>query len=164
MRSSVDPMRTLWLLLAIPLWAVEGPARGVGPVQRRLTLAEALELALKNNLEIEIERLNRDNAIESVRGAHGSYDPSFRWLPALESRNIPTGSALQGTGGKLAERFHSQNFYFLQRLPGRGTQLGVDFENDRESTSSPFASLSPYVTSRLVFSVTQPLLRDRVID
>src|SRR4051794_33893394 len=108
MRSSGDPMRTLWLLLAIPLWAVEVPARvGVGPVQRRLTVAEALELALKNNLEIEIERTNRDSAIESLQGARGSYDPSFRWLPALESRNIPTGSVLQGSGGKLAERFHS---------------------------------------------------------
>ncbi len=133
-------------------------------IQRKLALKEAIEMALASNLEIEIERTSTAAAAESVRGALGTYDPSFRWLPALESRNTPTGSVLQGPGGKLAEHFHSQNFYFRQRTPWSGLQFNMEFENSRASSSNPFATLSPFTTSRLLLGFTQPLFRNRLID
>jgi HAE1 family hydrophobic/amphiphilic exporter-1 len=71
---------------------------------------------------------------------------------------------LLGANGKLTEHFHSQNFYFRQKLPFSGASFNVDFENARQSTSNPFTSLSPYLNSRLVLSFTQPLLRNRLVD
>ncbi|MSV28684.1 MAG: hypothetical protein EXQ52_08060 [Bryobacterales bacterium] len=131
--------------------------------QRKLALVEAIEMALSSNLEIEVERTNKA-AAENIRGALGTFDPSLRWLPAIEARNTPTGSVLQGAGGKLAEHFHSQNFYFRQRTPWSGLQFNMDFENNRASSSNPFATLSPFTTSRLLIGFTQPLFRDRLID
>jgi hydrophobic/amphiphilic exporter-1 (mainly G- bacteria), HAE1 family len=157
----------LVLLLAIGHGTLmaQPPARvGVGMVQRKLTLQEAIAEALQHNLDIEIEKTNTAAASTALRAAGGFFDPTFRWLPGLESRNTPTGSVLQGAGGKLTEKFHSENFYFRQRLPWNGSSLGADFENNRQSSTNPFASLNPFITSRLAVSFTQPLLRNRTID
>jgi HAE1 family hydrophobic/amphiphilic exporter-1 len=166
--------RAMFLLLAAVLAAgfslqaqtsVQAPRRvGVGLTQRKLTLREAIELALKNNLEIEIEKSNTATASEAVRAARGFYDPTLRWSPGIESRSTPTGSVLLGANGKLTEHFHSQNFYFRQKLPFSGAGFNVDFENARQSTSNPFTSLSPFLNSRLVLSFTQPLARNRLVD
>lgn len=156
------------LLLAVGIFAAAPAAAqtrvGVGAIQRSLSLQEAVELALRNNLEVEIEKLNTATAQQAVKAASGFLDPTFRWAPTLESRNTPTGSVLVGAGGKLTEKFLSQNFYFRQRLPWGGSGFNIDFENSRQSTTNPFVSLNPFLTSRLLVSFTQPLLRNRAID
>jgi HAE1 family hydrophobic/amphiphilic exporter-1 len=166
-RRAFNGISSLFLLLLLVAVAAPAGAQtrvGVGMVQRKLILHEAIETALGSNLDIQIEKVNRAAAWESLRGARGLFDPSLRWLPSLESRNTPTGSVLQGAGGKLTDHFLTQNFYLRQKLPWHGSSLGVDFENGRQSTSNLFVSLNPFVTSRLVFTLTQPLLRNRVVD
>jgi hydrophobic/amphiphilic exporter-1 (mainly G- bacteria), HAE1 family len=137
---------------------------GVSAAERKLSLRDALEMGLKSNLEIEIERSNTAAAVQSFRSAQGYFDPNIRWLPTIDSRATPTASVLQGAGGKLSEHQHSQNFYFRDKLPWAGTSLGMDFENSRQSTSNSFVSLTPYKMSRLTFSLTQPLVRNRKLD
>ena len=156
-------------VLVLALLAGASPAAaqtrvGVGQVQRKLTLDDAIELALKNNLDIEIEKTSRATAQEAALGARGFFDPTFRWTPALESRATPTGSVLAGANGRLAEHSFAHNFYFRQKLPWQGSSLALGFENSRLSSSNPFASLNPNITSRLVITLTQPLLRNRTID
>ena len=141
------------------------PARvGVTITERKLTLNDAIEMALKNNLEIEIERTNVGLAKQQVNAARGYFDPNFRWLPAFESRNTPVGSVLQGAGGKLSEKYFAQNAYYNQKISNYGTAFHVDFENSRSSTTNAFTSLNPFITSRLVVGFTQPLLRNRTTD
>ena len=71
------------------------PARvGVGIAQRNLSLDDAIQMALENNLEIDIERTNRSSAETSVQAARGFFDPAFRWTPLLQTTNTPTGSVL----------------------------------------------------------------------
>ncbi|MCX6625263.1 MAG: efflux RND transporter permease subunit, partial [Acidobacteria bacterium] len=165
------PLVLLLLALALPAVPLRGqdiltqPARvGVTATERKLAVNEAIEMALKNNLEIEIERTNIGIAREQVRAARGYFDPNFRWLPAFESRNTPVGSVLQGANGKLSENFLAQNAYFNQKVSNFGTAFHVDFENSRSSTTNSFASLNPYVTSRLIIGFTQSLLRNRETD
>ncbi|MCC6858820.1 MAG: efflux RND transporter permease subunit [Bryobacterales bacterium] len=162
--SAIASMLLVALALPATGQTTEPHRVGVGLLERRLSLKEAVELALENNLEIEIERTSRATAYQSIRAARGFFDPTFRWLPSLESRNTPAGSVLQGASGRLAERFHSQNFYFDQRLPWQGSGLRLEFENSRQSSTNPFVTLNPFITSRLMFSFTQPLLRNRLID
>ncbi|HWB98916.1 MAG TPA: TolC family protein [Bryobacteraceae bacterium] len=160
------PKSSLFLFSACALLAQSAvPARvGVGMVQRKLSLKEAVTQALSHNLEVEIQKTQVASASAAERGARGFYDPSFRWAPDFEARNTPAGSLLQGADGKLAEHFHNENFYFRQKLPFQGTSLGVDFVNSRSSSSNPFFTLNPLTSSQLLFSFTQPLLRNRVID
>jgi HAE1 family hydrophobic/amphiphilic exporter-1 len=145
--------------------ADQAPLRpGVSVSQTRLSLAEAVERALKANLEIEIEQTNRATAAESVTAARAYLDPSFRWLPSVESRNTPTGSLLAPASGKITERFFTQDFTFRQRTPFEGLVLQADFQNVRQSTNNPFVALNPFITPRLVVGASLPLLRDRKID
>lgn len=137
---------------------------GVGILQRELGLREAVELALKNNLDIEIERASRAIAYQGIQSARGAFDPTFRWAPSIDSRATPTGSVLQAADGRLVDRFMGQNFYFRQPLPWQGSSVNLDFENGRTSTNNPFVALNPFVTSRLAIGFTQPLLRNRLID
>jgi HAE1 family hydrophobic/amphiphilic exporter-1 len=167
--ASITSLFALGLLVAAPLNAqapaADRPQRvGVGMVRRPLSLSEAIQTALRSNLEIEIERVSTATAQQAVKAAQGYLDPVFRWTPLLESRNTPTSSILMGAGGRLSEHLLAQNFYLRQRLPWQGASLGLDFENARQSTSNPFVSLNPFINSRLVFSVSLPLLRGRTID
>jgi len=166
--ASITSLFALGLLVAAPLHGqapVDTPQRvGVGMVRRPLSLSEAIQTALRSNLEIEIERVSTATAQQAVKAAQGYLDPVFRWTPVLESRNTPTSSILMGAGGRLSERLLAQNFYLRQRLPWQGASLGLDFENARQSTSNPFVSLNPFINSRLVFSVSLPLLRGRAVD
>lgn len=150
MRSFPDPAR---------------PARvGVSITQRNLSLEEAVQMALSNNLDIDIERTNRSSTETRVEAARGFFDPTFRWAPLLQTVNTPTGSVLQGSGGKLTDRGLSNNFYLRQQLPKWGSLVHLDFENARATTTNPFQSFTPMITSRLVLGFSQPLMRGRLID
>jgi HAE1 family hydrophobic/amphiphilic exporter-1 len=145
--------------------AQEAPPRtGVGLIERKLTLQEAVAMALSNNLDIEIRRADTASALAAVRGARGFFDPSFRWMPLAEARNTPAGSVLQAATGKLSENFWTQNFYYNQRLPWQGSGFQASFENGRQTSNNPFITLNPMFTSRLVLAFTQPLLRNRKVD
>lgn len=153
-----------WIIL--PIFAQnQVPVRvGVGVIQRQLSLGEAIELALRNNAELEVERINLATAEQQLVGAHAFLDTRLRWAPRLENRNIPTSSTLIGVDGKLVEKVHAENFYLDQRLPWQGMALSLAFENTRQSTTNPFVSLNPYLTSSLGVNLNLPLLRNRKID
>lgn len=141
------------------------PARvGVGITQRQLSVTDVIAMAVENNLDVDIERTNRDTAAQNVRAARGFFDPGFRWQPLLQTVNTPTGSVLQGAGGKLTDKGFAQNFYIRQQLPKWGTALNLDFENSRATTTNPFTSFSPLTTTRLLAGITQPLVRGFRID
>ncbi|MCC6391733.1 MAG: TolC family protein [Bryobacterales bacterium] len=156
------------LLLSALVMCVQGqtspPRVGVGITQRKVSLDEAVQTALKNNLEIEIEKTAQTSAYEAIRGAKGFLDPNFRWLPSAETRNTPTSSSLASSTGKITENAWAQNFYFRQRTPWQGMSFHVDFENSRLSTNNPFVGLTPYITPRFTAGLALPLLRDRLID
>lgn len=154
-------------LIALSLGAQQNepaPRVGVGQVELRLSLADAVELALKNNLELEIERTNVANAAQSVIAARGYYDPRFQWKPYLESRAVPVANTLAAPQGKLNEHYMNQDFSFVQPTTWNGFSARVDFLNSRQSTSNPFTGLSPFWQTGLTVSISQPLLRGRATD
>ncbi len=155
------------LLFALSLHAQTGviPTRvGVSAAQTKLTMAEAVQMALRANLEIEIEQTNRAAATEAVRGSRGYLDPIFQFQPSYESRNTPTSSTLASATGKIVESFAAQNFVYRQRLPWQGAVVRAEFDNLRQTTNNPFVSLNPFLTPRTLISLSLPLWRDRLID
>ena len=137
---------------------------GVGLTERRLSAREAILKALESNLEIEVERANIAFAEAAIRGAKGAFDPAFRWLPGVQSRNNPTPSVLVSPDGKLSEDFLIQNFSLSQRVPWQGASLRLDFNNARQTTNNPFTSLTPFTNSQILLGLELPLLRNRPID
>jgi len=151
--------------LASPQADPAAPARvGVGITQRKLGLDEAIQLALENNLDIDIERTTRDNAAQAVAAARGFFDPSFRWTPLFTEDNTPVGSVLQGVGGKLSSRGVINNFSLRQKLDKWGTSGHLDFNNQRVTTNNPFANFNPTLSSTILAAIQQPLFRGFRID
>ena len=140
------------------------PRVGVGVTERKLSLAQAVEMALANNLDIEIERTNRSTAEQSVLAARGLFDPVFRWTPLFENRNTPVANVFQGAGGRLNDRFFNNNFLLQQKIAKYGTLGSVGFTNLRQTTTNPFTNFNPTLTSQLSFNITQPLIRGLRID
>jgi HAE1 family hydrophobic/amphiphilic exporter-1 len=148
-----------------PALDAAAPARvGVSITQRNLSLSDAIELALSNNLDLDIERTNRDTAAQSVQAARGFFDPAFRWTPLLDRRATPVGNVFQGAGGKLLDKGWSNNFSFRQKLPQYGTSGHIDFSNLRQTTTNPFTNFNPTLSSQLLVGISQPLLRGLRID
>ncbi|MFM8392828.1 MAG: hypothetical protein ACKOB4_02760, partial [Acidobacteriota bacterium] len=73
--------------------------------QVRMTLRETILMALENNREIEIERLNVQMNDLDYRASQGFYDPSLMTSLFYGRRNIPIANPLAGgaNGGLLTD-------------------------------------------------------------
>lgn len=144
--------------------AVENAQRVGVTAERRLPIEEALQMALTNNLEIELERQNVLTARQALVGAKGAFDTILRYTPGLETRATPQANALFAANGKLSERSIINNFSVVQATPLSGLSFRADFNNDRLNTNNPFSALNPYYQSNVSFGFSMPLWRNRELD
>ncbi len=144
---------------------VTAPRRlGAGAVERRLTLRAAVEIAIRSNLDVAIERTNVDTADQALRGARGSFDPVMRWQSQAADSNTPSPSILQGPDGILTQHSAGQTLGWHQKTPWNGLTVDAEFDANRTTSANPYVSLSPFYTTDLAVTVTQPLLRGRAVD
>ncbi len=129
----------------------------------RLSLDEAVELALEQNLNIRIQRLNplmQDLSIADVRSA---------WAPTLNStfqnNSQVTPSTTQLSGGLDQINTDTfQNVIGINQLTPWGGNYNVNWNSTRQTTSSFFTSFNPALRSTMSMQFVQPLLRNRKID
>jgi HAE1 family hydrophobic/amphiphilic exporter-1 len=134
---------------------------GVNPSKRvTLTLRDAMTMALENNRDIEVERLNVQMNEFDLRGAQGFYDPNLATTLYYDHRAIPATSIF--ASGKTDNVIGSATF--TQRTPWQGSSITGFFDNNRATSDNPFVSLNPQYTTNLSFTITQPILRNRAID
>jgi HAE1 family hydrophobic/amphiphilic exporter-1 len=134
---------------------------GVNPSKRvTLTLRDAMSMALENNRDIEVERLNVQMNEFDLSGAQGFYDPNLATTLYYDHRAIPVTSIF--ASGKTDNVIGSATF--TQRTPWQGSSVTGVFDNNRATTDNPFVSLNPQYTTNLSFTFTQPILRNRAID
>ena len=134
---------------------------GVNPSKRvTLTLRDAMTMALENNRDIEVERLNVQMNEFDLRGAQGFYDPNLATTLYYDHRAIPATSIF--ASGKTDNVIGSATF--TQRTPWQGSSITGFFDNNRATSDNPFVSLNPQYTTNLSFTFTQPILRNRTID
>ena len=152
----------------------------------RISLQDAIDLALQNNLDIAIQRyapwLAEANilrtmgggALRSTAGAPLvtlgnipalNFDPQFTSTFSLDQRAIPVNNPLTaGTGTGTGATFNALHTHTaignLQYSQGfhTGTSFSAAFNNTRASTSSTANFFSPSVTSNFVFIANQQLL------
>jgi outer membrane protein len=134
---------------------------GVNPSKRvMLTLKDAMSMALENNRDIEVERLNVQMNEFDVRAAQGFYDPSLTTALYYDRSLIPATSIF--ASGKTDSVIGDATF--TQRMPWQGSSVTGVFNNNRATTDNPFVTLNPQYTTNLKFTFTQPILRNRSID
>jgi len=134
---------------------------GVNPSKRvTLTLRDAMSMALENNRDIEVERLNVQMNEFDLRAAQGFYDPNLAASLYYDHRAIPATSIFaSGKTGNVAG-----SATFTQRTPWQGSSVTGVFDNNRATTDNLFVTLNPQYTTNLSFTFTQPILRNRTID
>jgi outer membrane protein len=134
---------------------------GVNPSKRvTLTLKDAMSMALENNRDIEVERLNVQMNEFDLRAAQGFYDPNLATTLYYDRSLIPATSIF--ASGKSDSVIG--NATFTQRTPWQGSSVTGVFSNNRSTTDNPFVALNPQYTTNLSFTFTQPIMRNRSID
>lgn len=125
----------------------------------RLDLAEALQLALHQNLGITLAR-------ESVRVAHlgitvagGVFEPTLTASYAHTSSDTPPTVLQAGMAGQILTFTNDDWRLSLADRLQTGLRLSADFVNDRARSSAGTAVEPLIYNSAVTLSATQPLLR-----
>lgn len=133
--------------------------------QLSLTLEEAIEMALKNNNNIDVSRNNVQIAEYNLRGVRGVYDPLITSQNYYESVTTPTASVIGGaTGDSITQSRYFGSGGVSGYTPFAGGSYTADFNSSRLSTTSTNATLNPQFPANLTFTYTQPLFRNFRFD
>ena len=159
---------TLLLTLAATQAALAQQPQRVGVAagkQTILTLRDAVTMALENNRDIEIERLNTQLNEFDLRAAKGVYDSSLSSQMFYQRQTLPVASILAGgENGSLQTSDFTGSAILSKRLPWQGGSVSVSFDQNRSTSQNLFNALNPQFTSQLAVEFTQPLFRNRKID
>ena len=125
----------------------------------RLAVAEVVDRAFHNNLDLTIERYNQLLARERVRGALGYYDPLVSFSSNVGTANNPL-TAVPGDSQIPVETVKTSGFTpsIKQNLIGGGTATAT-LTNSQSLTTSLTPTVNPSFASGFSASITQPLLR-----
>jgi outer membrane protein TolC len=144
----------------VPVSKVEiGPLRQLGRwVGDKLYLTEgkAIELALENNYDLNLERHNRLLREWDITLDRSAYDPTgnfgFNWNRA----KTPSASVLSG-GPSVTDIVTDYTFGYEHPF-STGSSLQVDFKGIRNRTTNFFSSLVPAINTQFNVTFHQKLL------
>jgi HAE1 family hydrophobic/amphiphilic exporter-1 len=142
--------------------ASQTPASPDAPLLR-LTLDDAVRMGLENNLDLKVDRLDPQIAGERVGQAASAFLPALTSSLTRTSALAPPTSFLVGNQG-VQSLAGSGTLGLTQRLPHFGTSYAAGWDTTRTKSTSLFSTYNPIVTSRIQFTVSQPLLKDLAID
>src|SRR3989442_9370555 len=121
-------------------------------------LQEAIELALVNNLYIEISRKFEKIAKFDLKAARGFFQPRLTGQTYYDRTTTPNISIFslnpKTTNGTLLGNATLQGY-----VPSQGTVLLGSLNNTRLTTDNPISILSPQLNTSLGFNLIQPMFR-----
>lgn len=171
MRSMLVSLR--WVPVVMAAWMSGRVAAAVAPVERPISLADCITLALEHNLDIQIERYSPLIAESRLRLVYGDYDPQVTFRGSHSYSQSPGGVDDRGPfSGRESE---ADNFSaVLSGLAPGGLSYSIStFAGDRLDrqelrdpvTGDPFMTESPFAQAEFVVGeLRQPLLRNFWID
>jgi outer membrane protein TolC len=125
--------------------------------QVKLTLDEAIELALQRNLGLAVQRYTRAQARLGIQQALGIYDFGLGATATKSHDESPLASSLEGVAVQTSDS-SSATLGISRLLPTGGTaQLGL--QSSKFDTNALSFGLNPSYGAGVSFSFAQPLLR-----
>jgi outer membrane protein len=123
-----------------------------------LTLDEAVEMALRQNLDLRVDRLSREQFRLGITGAKGLFDLRLSGFGQWAESTSSATSALEGAAVPKAQQ---QVFNLgLAQLTPIGGDLSLQFNNNRLKTNNSFLSFNPAFQVGTNLTYTLPLLRN----
>ena len=148
-------------LLLIALTAGVASAQTT-PAPLRLTVDDAVKMALEHNPDLSADRLDPQISDTRVAAAAGAFRPSVNSSVNRNNQIQPPSSFLLPTATQNDAITSSAGI--SQKLPWYGTSYSVSWNAVHTNTNSFLTSYNPLVTSGLSLSLSQPLVRDLKID
>jgi outer membrane protein len=132
------------------------------PSTLRLSVDDAVMMALDHNVDLSAERLDPQISDTEVAAAAGVFKPTFNTsvnrndqLQAPASFLIPTATRTDAVTSSAG---------VSQSLPWFGTSYGVSWNATHTNSNSFLNSYNPLVQSGFALNVSQPLVRNLFID
>ncbi|MGH9334881.1 MAG: TolC family protein, partial [Vicinamibacteria bacterium] len=133
-----------------------------GPTPVDLTLQQAIEMALENNLDVVVSRLDTQVQAQGVASAEGVYQPLFSAsINNLDSRS-PAQSQL--IGAQTLSSTRSDYSLAWNHNLGTGGRYNVTWQNLRQTTNSAFSGFNPLYDAALSAQIIQPLGQNFKVD
>jgi outer membrane protein TolC len=133
-----------------------------GPV-RRLSIDDAVKLAIEQNLGIQIQRFDPQIQDTGIAQARSFWAPQLSSTIARNSSDSPVTSILSGTQPVVTTGLFSTGVTLAEQLPW-GASYTANWNNSRFTTTDPTNTFNPRLSSNILLNFTQPLLRNRDID
>ncbi len=127
-----------------------------------LSLKETIALALKNNLEISIERINPKISETEIMKNEAAFDYNINASTSLKKDRTPSASAFASPPETENEAFSISAG--IKKRSAAGTDYQVSLDTQRSMSNSKFQGLKPQYTTDLSLSITQNLLKDFGVD
>ena len=149
--------KAMLLVIFIFSFVLENQAQ-TDPGNIALSLEDCILKALKNNLNIAIEKLNPRLSNISISQAKEKYLPQLAFSINKRNTNSASYSWLDASDQVETQyQFYSTNF--TQNVP-TGALLTISLENSQNRTNRRFQTINPRYGSTLTFDFVQPLLRN----
>ena len=147
-------------LTAAPRVVAQTPAAGS---VRRLTIDDAVRLAIEQNLDLRVERLNPQISDLSIAQAQTAWTPAIRTTLTTTGRGTPVNSLFSGAQDKVTSGLFSSAVDVSQVFPWGGS-ASASFDSSRSTTNNLFSNFNPTLQSTVAFQYVQPLVRNYSID
>jgi outer membrane protein len=121
-----------------------------------LTVHDVITLMLENSLDVRVDRLSPLMSRYAVASTFGRFEPSFH-LNAGMNHDI-SGADSQLDGAASLSRLGLDFTFGYSQVLRTGTNIGIDFRANRDSSNSVFNTFNPSYFSSLTYSVRQPVL------
>jgi outer membrane protein TolC len=158
-------MRTRISLALLSIMLTAGPLCAQTPGSAstlRLTVDEAVRMALEHNTDLNADRLDPQISDTRVAAAAGLFRPALNSGVNRNNQLQPPSSFLIPTPTRTDAVTSSAGL--SQRLPWFGTTYSASWNAVHTDSNSFLSSYNPLLTSGLSLAVSQPLMRDLSID
>src|SRR5438445_1082242 len=123
-----------------------------------LSLDDTIRLALANNTDIRLDRSPIEFAQNNLARAHSPFDPvATSSFADIRAKSLTT-STLQGAS-ILSDLTQTTQLGYKETFL-TGTNLQAAFNASKFSTNSSFNTVNPALSTKVQFTVSQPLLRN----
>ena len=134
-----------------------------GAQVRDLSLEEAFQIALENNLNLKVARMNPQSVDYQLQAARATFVPRVTGSYTYNDSQSPSNNTLDGVANvtTIGQGF---NGGLSQTLPWFGATVSAAFNNSRSSTNNVTARLNPSYSSSVRLSYAMPLLAGFKMD
>jgi len=148
-------MKRIYRILLIIAMATSGLQTPAAQTEERdvlhLNVAEVRRLALENNFDIQVYRLDKEISEKELLKAVSVYDTELDTSYEYDEDKLKRSSTISGSRVTTV----AQEASLTKQLP-TGTTLSLGIAHKREASDSSFSSLRAYHESEASASITQP--------